>query len=595
MPVRQELSAEELAYLKRQAAEEAAGAARAGGGDFSDDDDDDDVAPKTAAITMDDPAFASLRDVQLPAGMELDSDEDDEEGDNDEVNEGSGDDDDDSDSDDHENANKKGRRKGLRSKAVRAGLRADQVEKKALGSRMADIDAPEAFDDDEDEDEEDVDDLTAKPDDAFLLVASTEDDHSSLELQCYNTVDGSLYVHHDITLPAFPLCVAWMDYAGDAAAKNAATQAALMAGASLSTVAAGAAGHVGSYVAVGTFKPHIEIWNTDVLDPLEPTLVLRGGGSAAPAKTARGRRQRESGEESSLNGSGSAGHIDAVLGLAWNRSHRHMLASASADTTVKVWDLDGGGRVLHTFTHHKDKVHSVAWHDSETSILASASFDRTAAVTDARVADKASARVARFALPSTPESLLWYVHNPTMLLASCEDGSLLGWDVRHPNAPLFNLKAHKSATTSVAASHLARGLLATGSKDKSVKLWDLNVASATTYAPVCIASKVMTIGQVFTVSFFANSPFLLAAGGSKGICAVWDIAADGGETTPAALASSGGGGGGADAGSDGGGGASSLLPEGASSTARRFAGRFADPGAVPSLQIRPRADGQPLA
>ena len=613
VPVRQELSSEELAFLKRQAAEEEALNAAGGDSDGSDSEgngDDDSAAASAAGAAaaaassgggssssrgrdpMDDPAFASLRDVKLPPGMELDDDED--------VGSGGELDGDDDDDEGEGSDGGEGEREG-----VRAGLRADRVEKKALGSRMADIDAPEAFDDDEDEEPEDIDDLTAKADDAFLLVANTEDDHSSLELHCYNTGDGSLYVHHDITLPAFPLCVAWMDYAGDAAAQNAATQAALMSGAPLRTAVADAAKHVGSYVAVGTFKPHIEIWNTDVLDPLEPTLVLRGasassakGGEVPAARRKKGQTAAaaaaaaasSASSSSSSSSPSSGGHTDAVMALAWNRTHRHLLASGSADTTVKIWDVDGGGRVLHTFTHHKGKVQGVAWNDAEPTILATCSYDRTAAVIDARAADKG--RVARFALPSSPESLLWYVHNPAVLLATCEDGSFLGWDVRAPNTPLFSVRAHGTAATSVAASPLARGLLATGSRDKSVKVWDLHAAAGTgagaAFTPQCIASKVMTIGQVFTVSFFPNAPFLLAAGGSKGILAVWDIAADGGEPAPGLPRVLEG------EGVDPPVSVSGLMPEGASATARRFGARLADPGTLRALEIRPRTDGQPL-
>ena len=75
------------------------------------------------------------------------------------------------------------------------------------------------------------------------------------------------------------------------------------------------------------------------------------------------------------------------MGLAWNRTHRHMLALASADKSVKIWDIDSGGKVLHTYKHHVDKVQGVAWNPSEGSVLATAAYDGTASVTDARAAD----------------------------------------------------------------------------------------------------------------------------------------------------------------------------------------------------------------
>jgi periodic tryptophan protein 1 len=550
------VSAYELAAARRYAT----GAA----GRLEDDDDDDDDASQDSDALLDDPAFNSIRDVKLPGGMNL----------------GRG------------NSSKKS-----------AALKAEVAERE-VAVRAREVDAPAEFDDaeDEDEDDEDEDDLIARPTDCFLLVANTEDEFSSLEVHCYNEDEGALYVHHDVTLPAFPLCLAWMDYAGDAAAALAAAQPAASGASSL--VAGAAGSHVGSYVAVGTFQPDIEVWNTDVLDPLEPVLTLRGaagsgfgGGSEEPLSAAvsaggaagkggrAGKKMRPppatAPSVAALSSRDHAGHSDAVMGLSWNRVHRHMLASSSADRTVKVWDIDGGGRVLHTYEHHKGKVQSVAWNPSETSVLATASLDRTLAVTDARATDRS--RVARYALPADPESLQWNVHNPAALIASCEDGTVLSYDCRMPDKALWSLRAHGASATCVSLSALARGLMATSSLDKSVRLWDISGAAggaSGSAAPLHVATKTMSIGQVFSCAFFPHKPFLLAAGGSKGVLAVWDIAADGGELTPAASGSGSGVslGGGAALGAD------------VSFSARRFAGRVAKPEDVPAIAVRPRPD-----
>lgn len=59
-------------------------------------------------------------------------------------------------------------------------------------------------------DDEDADDEEIRPTDILIAVAMSEDEHSHLEIQLL-TDDGDLYTHHDIALPDFPLCLAWLD------------------------------------------------------------------------------------------------------------------------------------------------------------------------------------------------------------------------------------------------------------------------------------------------------------------------------------------------------------------------------------------------
>ncbi|KAI3848889.1 hypothetical protein MKX03_012021 [Papaver bracteatum] len=297
--------------------------------------------------------------------------------------------------------------------------------------------------DDEDDDEE-IEDMTIKPSDAVIVCARTDDEVSQLQVCVLEELeDGELnfYSHHDIILSALPLCTAWTDWNISGEDK-------------------------GNYIAVGTLDPAIEIWDLNLIDEIQPFLVLGG---------------RKTAED---NG---GSHTDSVLGLDWNKKLKY-LASASADKSVKVWDLEKK-KCRRTLNHHTDKVQAVAWNAHSPTVLLSGSFDRS------------------------------------VVLVSLEDGTVQGFDVRVSSSnpatacvePSFTLHAHDKPVTSISYCPTAPKLLATGSTDKMVKLWDLS-----NNQPSCVASKNLKAGAVFSTSFSEDCPFLLAVGGSKGDLQVWD-------------------------------------------------------------------------
>jgi len=275
---------------------------------------------------------------------------------------------------------------------------------------------------DDDEEDSDAEDTNLRPDDALVVVARIQEDFASLEVNVYEETSGNLFVHHDIPLPAYPLCLAHGTINSD--------------------------GGAGNYIAVGTFEPGIEIWNADILNALEPSVILGGEDTsdtdAKWAKSLGGKSQARP-NMNKRNGLKVDSHTDAVMSLSWNTIHRQVIASGSADMTVKLWDVtkasDANGGVAATLTHHTGKVQSTVWHPTEGTILATGSYDRTVAIVDAR----STSSFKKVKIPADCESIAWDPHNPHLLTAASEDGSVMCWDVRkfESGKPYWSFIAHE--------------------------------------------------------------------------------------------------------------------------------------------------------
>lgn len=359
-------------------------------------------------------------------------------------------------------------------------------------------------------DDEDIEENLIRETDSCILVGGTGDNESTIEVYLYDESTSNLYVHHEFVVPAFPLCVQWLN-----------------ANPKPTPDADGVVQTTGSFAAVGSFLPGIEIWNVDIMNPLEPTCILGGyesqqdkalldaldeAANSSTKKSKKGKKKTEIKPKLKPNS-----HSDAVMCLAWHQAIPTRLASGSADTTIKLWDVTTQ-QCVETLRRHKDKVQSIEWNPTEHFILLSGSYDRTVSVGDVR----APTQGMSFKLSSDVEVVKWDPHHPFLFVTSTENGEVVCRDIRknNPNEkPLWSVKAHSKAASSLSFNSVIPNVFATASVDKSIKIWDSNGASV----PSCIATRDLGVGQIFSMSFDRSSPFVLAAGGNEGCLALWDI------------------------------------------------------------------------
>ena len=375
--------------------------------------------------------------------------------------------------------------------------------------------------DDPADEQEEREQLEILPTDNMILTAKTEDDVSMIEAYVYSSEDQNLYVHHDLLLPSFPLHLEWLDYApapyeGDTRGR--------------------VAGTMGNFVAVGTMDPEIEIWDMDTIEGIFPDAVLgrKDLTSQLDAPSGTGKKKRRVPKARVPN---ETHHVDAVLSLSWNRHARNLLASASADTTIKLWDLSRpmsgtSSSALRSFSAHTDKVQSVAWQvgapggssgTENPAVLLSGSYDKTIRVFDARMAEQAV--VAR--IGADVEAVRWNGWKEHSFLVALESGIVQGFDVRAltpsgTDAALYTLVAHDGACTSLDISPHIPGCLLTAGTDRQVKVWNVDSDGDKPRSISLVSARDLGIGKLFTTSFSPNDPLTIAAAGSGGKLHIWD-------------------------------------------------------------------------
>ncbi|KAK4058688.1 rRNA-processing protein [Microbotryomycetes sp. JL221] len=382
------------------------------------------------------------------------------------------------------------------------------------------------------EDEElEREELEIYPTDNLLVCARTEDDVSQLEVYVYDDKEENLYVHHDLLLPAMPLCLEWLDFCpgktnGDDAK--------------------------GNFVAVGTLDPEIEIWSLDVVDGLYPDAILgpppKDGSLALPASmtnttnddlTTNGinKKKKKKKAKKPKVVANAEYHVDSILSLSWNRSHRNLLASSSADKTVKLWDLSRptSSPAVRSFDAlHTDKIQAVQWNPKESTVLLSGSWDGSVRVFDSRAPEGGVGTKVM----SDVECLRWDPWEPAGFLVSMENGTVQAYDSRtlssakdvKPSKALWTLAAHDASVSSLDINSKIKGCIVTGGTDNLVKVWNIDEQGSSRNISL-VTARDLGVGKVFSASFCPDDATTLAVAGSKANLQIWDTSTNAGVRT----------------------------------------------------------------
>jgi len=201
-----------------------------------------------------------------------------------------------------------------------------------------------------------------------------------------------------------------------------------------------------------------------------------------------------------------SGHGDLVRAVAFSSDNK-LLASGSADKTVKIWDLRSGKEVQ-TLSSHKLTISAVAFSPDDI-FFASGSADKTI-----KIWNLASGEVTQ-QLNGHGMGVSAVVFSPDgkLLASGSADKTIKIWDLISGEA-LQTLSGQKMGVNAVAFS-LDGNLLASGSADRTVKLWSVESGEEVSTLPAFRSS--------INALFFSRNGETLAISTDDKMIRLWDL------------------------------------------------------------------------
>lgn len=174
------------------------------------------------------------------------------------------------------------------------------------------------------------------------------------------------------------------------------------------------------------------------------------------------------------------GHTKEGYGLSWNLQDQGLLLSASDDHTICMWDVKPATQDQKTldpksvFTAHSAVVEDVGWHWLHDSLFGSVGDDHKLMIWDTRSSVTTKATHCVEAHTAEVNCLAFNPFSEYILATGSADKTVALWDLRNLKLKLHSFESHKDEIYQVQWSPHNETILASSGTDRRLHVWDLS-------------------------------------------------------------------------------------------------------------------------
>lgn len=231
------------------------------------------------------------------------------------------------------------------------------------------------------------------------------------------------------------------------------------------------------------------------------------------------------------------GHKKEGYGLSWNPNLNGHLLSASDDTTVCLWDITATpkeNQVLdakNIFSGHTSVVEDVAWHLLHESLFGSVADDRKLCIWDVRTSSTHKPSHTVEAHTAEVNCLSFNPYSEFILATGSADKTVALWDLRNLKLKLHSFESHKDEIFQVQWSPHNETILASSGTDRRLHVWDLakigeeqNSEDAEDGPPELLFIHGGHTSKISDFTWNPNHPWIICSVSEDNIVQVWQMA-----------------------------------------------------------------------